>query len=325
VLSDFSGAEEGGLASRLRQVQAVQDFDRLRERAIIQDLVSAITRSPSRLLPFEEVRRLLHIHEVGERGLQDIPLDKIVGSVGRYNDFTRTFLPRTSASRQRWANLKNLAGGLSGWPPIEVYQVGDVYFVKDGNHRVSVAMDMGMKTIQAYVTECASPVPLSNSQITAADLMLMADRADFLTRTNIDNLRPGHGIELTLPGRYQDLLAHIAAHQYALDQQSNNGVTWEEATIDWYDNVYRPLVDMIGQKNLLKEFPHRTAADLYAWIIEHELELREVCGSDRVGDQVAVDDFADLYSERPLVAQLKSVRRFLDNLLHRRRPPCEGR
>lgn len=323
MLADFGGSQEVGLASRLRQVQAVQDFDRLRERAIIQDLVSAITRSPSRLLAFEDVRRLLHVHEIGERGLKDIPLDKIVGSVGRYNDFTRSFLPRTSASRQRWANLKNLAGGLSGWPPIEVYQVGDVYFVKDGNHRVSVAMNMGMKTIQAYVTACTSPVPL-DSRVTAADLMLLADRADFLTRTNIDSLRPGHGIELTLPGRYQDLLAHIAAHQYMLDQQSDVAVTWEEATASWYDEVYRPLIELIEHKNLLKEFPHRTAADLYAWIIEHELELREVCDSDRVADQVAVDDFAQLYSERTLAAPVKSVRRFFDTLLKRRRPPCES-
>ena len=312
------------MSSRLRQVQAVQDFDRLRERAIIQELIGVITRSPRHLLSFEEVRRLLHVHEVAERGLQDIPLDKIVGSVGRYNDFTRSFLPRTSASRQRWAKLKNLAGGLTGWPPIEVYQVGDVYFVKDGNHRVSVAMDMGLKTIQAYVTECSSPVPL-DKRVTAADLMLMADRADFLTRTNIDTLRPGHGIELTLPGRYQDLLAHIAAHQYALDQQSDSSVSWEEATTSWYDNIYRPMVDLIAQKNLLKEFPNRTAADLYMWIFEHELELRDACGSDQVADDVAVEDFADLYSGRPLVAQLKSLRRIIATWLKRRRPPCEVR
>jgi hypothetical protein len=312
------------LASKLRHVQAIQDFDRLRERAIIQEIVSTITRSPQRLLPFEQVRELLHLREVGQHGLADIPLDRIVGSVGRYNDFTRRFLPRTSASRQRWANLKNLAGGLGGWPPIDVYQVGDVYFVKDGNHRVSVAMDMGMKTIQAYVTECVSPVPLDD-KITAADLILKADRADFLARTDIDRLRPDHGIELTLPGRYQDLLGHIAAHQYALDQQAGASASWEQATVSWYDTVYLPLVNLITQKNLLKEFPHRSAADLYAWVVEHELELRETCDTPRVDDSVALDDFTTLYSERPLVAQVKAVRRFLDTRLKRRRPSCESR
>jgi hypothetical protein len=311
------------LATKLAQLQAIQDFDHLRERAIIQDLVSVITRSPRGLLPFEEVREKLHVREVGERGLRDIPLGSIVGSVGRYNDFTRTFLPRNWASQQRWVKLKTMAGDLTGWPPIEVYQVGSAYFVKDGNHRVSVAMEMGMKTIEAYVTECVAPVPLDNT-LTAVDLILKADRADFLVRTELDRLRPDHGVELTLPGRYQDLLAHIAAHQYSLEQGSGNPVPWEEATVSWYDTAYLPLVQLIEAKNLLKDFPHRTSADLYAWVIEHELELRQACDTSQVDGGVALDDFATLYSGRPLVAQIKAIRRRLDRLLKHRQPPCES-
>ncbi len=312
------------MTTRLKQVEAVQDFDRLRERAVLRELVSAITRSPAGLLPFEQVRQQLHIREVGERGLKDIRLDKIVGSVGRYQDFTRAFLPRSSANRQRWTNLKGLAVGLSGWPPIDVYQVGEVYFVRDGNHRVSVAMEMGMKTIQAYVTECVSPVPL-DSTVTAADLILKADRADFLTRTDIDRLRPDHGIELTLPGRYQDLLAHIAAHQWFINRSSDAPLSWEEATVSWYDNVYVPLVELIKAKDMLREFPHRTVADLYAWVAEHELELRQLCGVPHVDDGVALDDFVSLHSGRPFVAQIKTIRRFFDRLLKRRRLPCQSR
>lgn len=312
------------MATRLSQIQAVQDFDRLRQRAVLQELVSAITRTPAGLLPFEQVRQQLHIHEVGQRGLRDIPLDRIVGSVGRYHDFTRAFLPRTSASRERWANLKGLASGLSGWPPIDVYQVGEVYFVRDGNHRVSVAMDMGMRTIQAYVTECVSPVPL-DSTVSAADLILKADRADFLTRTEIDRLRPDHGIELTLPGRYQDLLAHIAAHQWFINRNSDAQMSWEEATVSWYDNLYCPLAEMIQAKDLLSEFPHRTTADLYAWISEHQLELRQMCGVGHVDDGVALDDFLSLHSGRPFFAQTKVIRRLFDRLLKRRRLPCQSR
>ncbi|MGQ9786536.1 MAG: hypothetical protein ACUVSF_05305 [Anaerolineae bacterium] len=309
------------MPSQLKQIEAIQEFDRLRERAILAELVSLITRSEVGLLPFDVVREKLHVHEVGERGLQDIPLDKIVGSVGRYNDFTRHFLPRTSSIRQRWARVRSLAEDLQGWPPIEVYQVGDVYFVKDGNHRVSVAMEMGLKTIQAYVTECTSPVPLDSTD-TAADLILKADRADFLTRTELDRLRPDHNIVVTLPGRYQALLADIAAHQHALEQRAGTQVSWEEATISWYDTVYQPAVRLIEEKGLLREFPHRTAADLYIWIIEYQLELRELCGKPQVNEQVVIEDFADRYSGRPLIAQLKAIRRFLGNLFGRR-APCE--
>jgi hypothetical protein len=311
------------LAAGHEQLKAIQDFDRLRERAIIQELIGAITKAPAGLLPFEEVREKLHIREAGERGLRDIPLDKIVGSVGRYHDFTRTFLPRRSADRHRWATLKKLATGMQGWPPIQVYQVGDVYFVQDGNHRVSVAMDMGMKTIEAYVTECVSPVPLDPGD-TPADIILKADRADFLMRTDIERLRPDHGIQMTLPGRYQVLLAHIAAHQFFLDQQSGQPISWEEATISWYDNVYVPLVRLIQEKHLLRQFPHRTPADLYAWTVEHELELRELCDVSRVDDRVALDDFAASYSERPIIAQIKAILRFFDRKLGRRRSLCES-
>jgi hypothetical protein len=316
------GEGERQVPSQLKQVEAVQEFDRLRERAILTELVGFITRSEVGLLPFDMVREKLHVREVGERGLRDIPLDKIVGSVGRYNDFTRHFLPRTSSIRQRWARVRSLAEELQGWPPIEVYQVGDVYFVKDGNHRVSVAMEMGLKTIQAYVTECTAPVPLESTD-TIADLILKADRADFLTRTDLDRLRPGHNISVTLPGRYQVLLADIAAHQYALEQRTGAPVSWEEATLSWYDTVYQPAAQLIEQKGLLREFPHRTPADLYTWILEYQLELRELCGKPDVDEQVVVEDFAQRYSGRPFVAQIKAIRRFLENLLRRRRAPCE--
>jgi len=310
------------LPSQLRQIEAVQEFDRLRERAILTELLSLVTRSEVGLLPFEMVREKLHAREAGERGLRDIPLDKIVGSVGRYNDFTRHFLPRSSSLRQRWVRVRSLAEELQGWPPIEVYQIGDVYFVKDGNHRVSVAMEMGLKTIQAYVIEYIAPVPLESSD-TIADLILKADRADFLTRTDLDRLRPGHEIEVTLPGRYQVLLAEIAAHQYAMEQRAEVPVSWEEATLSWYDSVYQPMAQLIEEKGLLREFPHRTVADLYTWIVEYRLELRDLCKAPQVDEQVAVEDFASRYSGRPLVAQLKAVRRFLENLFGRRHAPCE--
>jgi hypothetical protein len=120
------------------------------------------------------------------------------------------------------------------------------------------------------------------------------------------------------------LLAHIAAHQYSLEQGSGNPVPWEEATVSWYDTVYLPLVQLIEAKNLLKDFPHRTPADLYAWVMEHELELRQACDTSQVDGGVALDDFATLYSGRPLVAQIKAIRRRLDRLLKHRQPPCES-
>jgi len=306
---------------RLEQVTSIQEFDRLRERAILQELLSIFTRTSPDLLSYEELRHRLHIQEVGERGLQNIPLDKIVGSVGRYRDFTRSFLPRTTSSRQRWARLRTLATGLRGWPPIEVFQVGDVYFVRDGNHRVSVARALGMQTIEAYVTECRAPVALS-PDMTANDIIILADQADFLERTGLDRLRPEHGIRFTVPGRYQDLLAHIAAHQYFLEQRKGAPVDWSEAVTSWYDQIYRPATQLMREKGLLRQFPGRTESDLFAWLIRHELELRRVCDGASIDDATAMDDLASRYSGRPVIAQLKALQRIVRRLLRLERPPC---
>ena len=286
---------------------------------MVQELLAALTHAPIDLLSFREVREKLHLQGGAYRGLQDIPLDKIVGSVGRYQDFTRTFLPRTHADRQRWARVKALMEGMTGLPPIEVFQVGDVYFVKDGNHRVSVARDMGAKTIQAHVTEVKSPVPLDASA-TAEDLIIKADYADFLERTHLDELRPEQCIEFTVPGRYQDLLNRIGAHKHYLEQRLAQPVPWEEAVTGWYDNVYLPLVRLIREKGLLAEFPHRTEADLYGWVTRYERELRQRYDAPDVDDEVAVEAFAELYSGRPVIAQLKAIHRALRELFHRRRP-----
>jgi hypothetical protein len=123
-----------------------------RRGALIQKVVCAIKNCSVDLIPFEEVRNRLNLNQRLYRGVQEVELERIRGSVGRYRDFTSTFLPRSRHLRQRWQRVR--AGIIShGMPPIEVCQVGDDYFVVDGNHRVSIARQEGWKTIEAYVYE----------------------------------------------------------------------------------------------------------------------------------------------------------------------------
>jgi hypothetical protein len=307
--------------SKAKIVAAKLDFNRLRNQAMVQELLAVLTHAPIDLLSFKEVQERLHLQGRTYRGLQDIPLDKIVGSVGRYRDFTRTFLPRKDADKERWAQVKALVEGMMGLSPIEVFQVGDVYFVKDGNHRVSVARGIGARTIQAHVTECKSRVPLDAST-TPEDLIIKADYAHFLELTHLEELRPDQRIEFTAPERYQDLLTHIGAHRHYLEQQLGQPVPWEEAATGWYDNVYLPLVHLIREKGLLKGFPHRTEADLYAWVTRYEMELRQHHSVPDVDDEVAVEEFAGLYSARPVIAQLKAIHRALRKLFRCRRRPA---
>jgi hypothetical protein len=141
--------------------QAVIDFHEARRKADLQEIFARLTGESNKLLSYEEVRLKLKAYEGNTRGLKEIPLDAIIGSVGRYTDFTRDFLPRRDSDRMRWAAVMEKTTGLEGLPPIDVYQVGDAYFVVDGNHRVSVARQLKASHIQAYITEVRSRIPLS--------------------------------------------------------------------------------------------------------------------------------------------------------------------
>lgn len=215
---------------------------------------------------------MLRARSSREVGLRDIPLDAIVGSVDRYTDFTRSFLPLRDSDQERWARVQTQVSKLAGLPPIEVYQVGDAYFVRDGNHRVSVARQMGASHIEAYVTRIETRVPLT-PDVQPQDLILKAEYADFLERTRLDELRPDADLSVTVPGQYEKLLEHIEVHRYFMGLEQEREIPYEEAVAHWYDTVYLPVVRIIREQNLLQHFPGRTEADLYLWVSEHRAEL----------------------------------------------------
>ena len=158
---------------------AIKDFRKARNRAFLEEIIARFTGESIDLLSYEEVRQKLKTHGSSERGLMDIPLNSIVGSLGRYADFTRDFLPRQDANQDRWTRVKLAVSDTVGLPPIDVYKIGEVYFVKDGNHRVSVARQGGAEFIQAWVTEVQTRVPLT-PDITPDDLIVMAEYLEFL-------------------------------------------------------------------------------------------------------------------------------------------------
>ena len=251
---------------------AIQDFHRARRRGALRSLLARLAGRSSELLPFEEVRRGLQATGEVPRGLQQIPLDRVVGSVGRYRDFTRDFSPLDDSDEQRWARVRAAVTGPGGLPPIEVYKVGDAYFVKDGNHRVSVARRLGAPTTEAYVTEVRTRVPLSLED-GPDDLILKTEYADFLTRTRLDETRPDADLTLTAPGGYETLLEHISVHRYYMGLERKEDVPFEEAAAHWYDVVYKPVVEAINETGVLRDFPGRTEADLYLFLAEHRAAL----------------------------------------------------
>ncbi|MCA9939665.1 MAG: universal stress protein [Anaerolineales bacterium] len=297
---------------------ALEDFQRARRRAFLQDIVGRLTGRQTQLLSYDDVRPLVSNTGVVARGLQEIPLDAIVGSVGRYEDFTRSFLPRSSSDAQRWARVRMAITEMTGLPPIEVYKVGEVYFVLDGNHRVSVAQEIGSKTISAYVTEVRTRLPVSPDD-GIDELICKARYADFLEDTQLPASRPEADLRMTACGRYRVLEEQIEAWRRQMCHAEGREVSTQEAAVAWYDTAYTPVREVICEQGVLRDFPERTEADLYVWLVQHQEELREKLGW-RIGADTAALDLTEQHGTRPPNVLTRMSERLRDALRERAAP-----
>lgn len=266
--------------TRSLQAEGRVIFDRAFFLAFWEEIREQLQHKPVGLLSYDEVKAKLHLSDQTYKGLQEIPLDRIVGSVGRYKDFTRNFLPKNPEMAHRWANVYAHMNNLEGLPAIDVFQVDDVYFVRDGNHRVSIARQTGLETIEAYVTEMHTPIDLepnmTNKQLDAA-----AAYGHFLERTRLDVNRPEQqAITLTEPAHYHNLLDHVQMVRQFQSHHQQREIAFGEAACLWYDTVYAPCVELIERYNVIERFPKRTAADLYMWVINHFQKLMNHYGDE---------------------------------------------
>jgi nucleotide-binding universal stress UspA family protein len=257
---------------------AIQDFQSAHLRAKLQGVLARITGRSNELLSYEDVASKLKLQGRSDRGLQMIPVDAIVGSVGRYSDFTRTFLPRRRNDQQRWAGVKAASlDPLGGLPPIDVYKVSEVYFVLDGNHRVSIARQEGWKTIQANVIEIRSDIPLT-PDVQPEELIVKAEYADFLEQTGLNHSQENVDLRLTIPGGYQKLLDEICTYRCQIEEQDKKDCSLQESAESWYREIYLPFAEAVRERGMMRWFPNRTVADLYVWMAEHRADLEKELG-----------------------------------------------
>ena len=287
-----------------------EDFNRARRKAFLAQLLGIVNRSSNELLSLEEVRARLNVRGQHYLGHQTVPLDHIVGSEGRYSDFDRRFAPRHDATKYRWMSVDRAHHEAVALPAIELYKLGDIFFVKDGHHRVSVARVQGQLDIDAVVTELVVDVPLAPT-LSMRDLLLKEEYSDFLGWTGLASLRPQQRIEFSEPGGYLALVTHINAHRYFMSLEREEEAEREEAVADWYDSVYMPVVEVLRQTNALRAFPKRTEADLYRWIMDHRWYLRERNGGADPGPLVATEDYVRQFGRKSLTDLTESLMRGL--------------
>ena len=193
-----------------------------------------------------------------EIGLGEVPLDKIVGSVGRYHDFDSRFRSKKDHEPQKLKRIKEAIRENKSLPPVDLYKIKDEYYVLDGNHRVAAARQRKQPTIEAYIVEyLPSKQTLEN--------ILYREKTNFELSTGLTGK-----LELTEVGQFGWLLEQIKEHQTSLEQLTATETSLKSAAEDWYNTIYKPLVNIIEHSGLEKAFPRRTLADLYVYISYHQ-------------------------------------------------------
>jgi nucleotide-binding universal stress UspA family protein len=277
---------------------AISDFRQAHQHAAVQHVLARVTGKSVELLSYEDVLGKLRLTGRASRGVREIPVAAIVGTVGRCTDFTRSFLPRKGSDEQRWANLLTFVqqNSLDALPPIEVYQIGAAYFVQDGHHRVSIARQLGVEFMSAHVIEVQTRAPLKPDDDWEA-LIRNAEYAAFLEYTQLDRLRPKTDLTVSVAGQYAKLEDHIEVHRYFRETAEERAIDFAEAVCRWHDEVYLPIAEAIHDQGVLGDFPGRTTTDFYLWIAEHRLLLQSELGW-AISPEAATAALADRFATR---------------------------
>ncbi|MDQ4106726.1 MAG: hypothetical protein M3157_06090 [Actinomycetota bacterium] len=271
--------------------QTDADFSRARRKAFLRRVGAFLRNDPGSnlLLSFDEVKRALGAVEQVYIGLRTVQVEKIIGSVGRHRDFDRAFLPSKGDVGKRWKRIDAMMRRTEELPPVSLYKIGDAYFVQDGNHRISVARQLGVEMIDAEVTELRSRVPV-DSALTAESLLHKLEYRHLLERLPIDRVLPEIKVELSDVADYRRLATYIEAHGFRLSQLWRRYVSPEEVLRDWYEYSYAPIAEMVREERILDAFPDRTELDLYLWILEHRERLALEARDEAISPEAAKED-----------------------------------
>ena len=250
---------------------AAADFSRARGRAALSKIKHLMNTDKDKLLSFNDVKDILKPKNQVYIGARTVPVNLIVGSEGRYHDFNRYFLPRVNHLRSRWervdeAHLRDIV-----LPAIQLYEIGGVYFVRDGNHRVSVAKTQDIEFIDAEVISLASEITIEPGMTTdqLREALIAYEKNVFYDKTGFGSLTGDTTLDFSSPGRYDVIYNHILVHKYFLNESVQEEIPFADALVSWYNKVYSPAVHIIREQWLLANFPGRTEGDLYVWIVKH--------------------------------------------------------
>ncbi|GHU26298.1 hypothetical protein FACS1894164_17220 [Spirochaetia bacterium] len=278
---------------------AETDFNRARTKAVLSRLQHFLHTDRDKLLSFNAVKDVLKPKNESYKGMQVVPLEKIVGSEGRYRDFNRYFLPRSDFLRSRWqrvdqAHLKEIT-----LPPVQLYEIGGAYFVRDGNHRVSVAKSQGVESIDAEVTSMSSEIAIEPGMTVdqLREKLIQYEKELFYEKTAFGTLTGDYQLDFSTTGTYDVIYNHILVHKYFMNQCQSEELPLSDAIVSWYNNVYVPIIHIIKDEWIQIDFPGSKSGDLYIWIVKYWDFLKKKYGI-HYSISCAVKDFRLHYGQR---------------------------
>lgn len=287
---------------------ASEDFHRARQKESLSRLFHFFNPGREELFSLQEIKTIVKPKGETYVGMRAIPVDLIVGSEGRYHDFNQAFLPKHDRMRDRWMNVDKAHLQDLNLPPIRLYEIGGVYFVRDGNHRVSVARHQGVSMIDAEVISLNSEIRLapgmSRDEVVSA--VIAYEKALFYEETYFGIITDDDDLDFTTLGQYDVIYNHILVHKYYMNQGIKEEIGLGRAVGSWYEKVYHPIVDTIVSEKLLSRFPGRTPSDLYVYIVRYWDDLKRSRGNAfRAKDAVRI--YAEEYGLKGPLAVLSWV------------------
>lgn len=287
--------------------QTDEDFSKARNKAFFNEIQHLLNPEEAKLISFTDIKKMLKPSNEVYKGMQVVPIKLIVGSEGRYKDFDNHFLPKNNFLKSRWEHVDMAHYQDITLPPVSLYELGGLYFVRDGNHRVSVAKMKGIENIDAEVVSLQSEIKLKpgSTREQMEKQVIEYEKRVFYAETCFGDITDYWCLNFSTPGQYDLIYNHILCHKYYINSGKKEEISMEEAILSWFNNVYLPVIRAIESRKILKSFKGRTLSDLYVFLIKYWDELKQRFGNDFPLENAA-EDFSKKYRKLSLYRRLKN-------------------
>lgn len=288
----------------LTSVQTDEDFHRARNKALFNEIQHFLNPEEATLISFSDIKKLLKPENEYYKGMMTVPVKLIAGSEERYMDFDNRFFPKAMHLKTRWEHIDMAHINDINLPPITLYELGGLYFVRDGNHRVSVAKARGVEFIDAEVVSLQSEIKLTpgTSLKKMTRQVITYEKRVFYFETSFGDITDNWSLDFTTPGQYDVIYNHILTHKYYINMNQKDEIPLDEAILSWYQKVYIPVLTVIQSHRIMHHFKGRTTSDLYVWMIKYWDELKS-----KFGENVELEDIAESFQKKYAVPLGKRI------------------